>query len=93
MTPDEKKKQFEENIVKLAVQEYYKYVDGKGIERSEEDCAMFYDVYRMGIFAGINYATDQYVKSMEKFEQQKQGNERTNGIKETNLTNKGEKNE
>lgn len=68
----EKKKKFEENIVKLAVQEYYKYVDGKGITRSEKDCAMFYDVYRMGIFAGINYATDQYVKSIEKFEQQKQ---------------------
>lgn len=72
MTPDEKKKKFEENIVKLAVQEYYKYVDAKGITRSEEDCAMFYDVYRMGIFTGINYATDQYVKSMEQFEKQKQ---------------------
>ena len=72
MTPDEKKRKFEENIVKLAVQEYYKYVDGKGLVRSEEDSRMFYEVYRMGIFAGINYATDQYVKSMERFEQQKQ---------------------
>lgn len=72
MTPEEKKRKFEENIVKLAVQEYYKYVDAKGLVRSEEDSRMFYEVYRMGIFTGINYATDQYVKSMEKFEQQKQ---------------------
>ena len=78
MTPDEKKQKFEENIVKLAVQEYYKYVDGKGLKRSEEDCKLFYEVYRMGIFTGINYATDQYVKSMEKFEQQKQ-QEKKNG--------------
>ena len=51
MTPEEKKKKFEENIVKLAVEEYYKYVDGKGITRSEKDCAMFYEVYRMGILS------------------------------------------
>lgn len=71
MTPDEKKKQFEENIVTLAVQEYYKYVDGKGIVRSEEDCKMFYEVFRMGIYAGVEYATEQYIRSIKNFEEGK----------------------
>lgn len=71
MTPDEKKQKFEENIVKLAVQEYYKYVDGKGLERSEEDCKLFYEVYRMGVFAGVEFATEKYIQSIKNFEESK----------------------
>jgi hypothetical protein len=71
MTPDEKKQKFEENIVKLAVQEYYKYVDGKGLKRSEEDCKLFYEVYRMGVFAGVEFATEKYIQSIKNFEESK----------------------
>jgi hypothetical protein len=71
MTPEEKKKKFEENIVSLAVEEYYKYADGKGLVRSEADAKMFYEVYRMGIFAGVNYATNQYIQSLKNFEEKK----------------------
>jgi hypothetical protein len=72
MTPEEKKRQFEENIITLAVQEYYKYVDGKGLVRSEADSRMFYEVYRMGVYAGANYATNKYMNSIKRFEEQKQ---------------------
>jgi transposase-like protein len=75
MTQEEKKRQFEENIVTLAVQEYYKYVDEKKLVRSEEDSKMFYEVFRMGIYAGVNYATNQYIKSLKNFEEQKQQGE------------------
>jgi len=71
MTPEEKKRQFEENIITLAVQEYYQYVDEKKLVRSEADSKMFYEVYRMGIFAGVNYATNQYIKSLKNFEENK----------------------
>jgi hypothetical protein len=71
MTPEEKKKKFEENIVSLAVEEYYKYADGKGLVRSEADAKMFYEVYRMGIYAGVNFATNQYIQSLKNFEEKK----------------------
>jgi len=71
MTPDEKKRKFEENIVSLAVEEYYKYADGKGLVRSEADAKMFYEVYRMGIYAGVNFATNQYIQSLKNFEEKK----------------------
>jgi hypothetical protein len=71
MTPDEKKQKFEENIVKLAVQEYYRYVDEKKLVRSEADSRMFYEVYRMGIYAGVNFATNQYMQSLKNFEEKK----------------------
>lgn len=72
LTQDEKKKLFEDNIITLAVQEYYKYADGKKLVRSEADARMFYEVYRMGIYAGVNYATNQYMNSIRRFEEQKQ---------------------
>jgi len=71
MTPEEKKRQFEENIITLAVQEYYRYVDGKKLVRSEADSKMFYEVYRMGIISGVNYATNQYMQSLKNFEENK----------------------
>jgi hypothetical protein len=71
MTPEEKKRQFEENIITLAVQEYYQYVDEKKLVRSEADSKMFYEVYRMGIFAGVNYATNKYMQSLKNFEENK----------------------
>jgi hypothetical protein len=79
LTQEEKKRQFEENIITLAVQEYYKYVDGKGLVRSEADSRMFYEVYRMGVYAGVNYATNQYMNSIKRFEEQKQQEAKKDG--------------
>ena len=72
LTQEEKKRQFEENIITLAVQEYYQYADAMKLVRSEADSRMFYEVYRMGIYAGVNYATNQYMNSIKRFEEQKQ---------------------
>ena len=77
MTPEEKKWQFEENIITLAVQEYYQYADAKKLVRSEADSRMFYEVYRMGIFAGVNYATDKYIKSIQNYEKTRGQNDET----------------
>jgi hypothetical protein len=76
LTQEEKKRQFEENIITLAVQEYYQYADAKKLVRSEADSRMFYEVYRMGIYAGVNYATNQYMNSIKRFEEQKQQGEK-----------------
>ena len=78
MTPDEKKRKFEEDLIEIAVAEYYAYVDSKNkkkpmsVVRSQKDAEMFYDAMRLGVIRGINFATNQYIQSMERFEQQKQ---------------------
>jgi hypothetical protein len=68
MTPQEAKQAFEEEIVKYSVAEYYEYVDSKGLVRSEEDAKMFYEVYRKGVFAGMNYANNKFMESIKNFE-------------------------
>ena len=74
MTPDEKKKKFEEDIIEIAVAEYYAYVDQHNRTRKEADAKMFYDAMRLGIVRGINYATNQYMQSLKNFEEaQKDG--------------------
>jgi hypothetical protein len=68
MTPDEKKRKFEEDLIEVAVAEYYHWVDvHKGV-RSEKDARMFYDAMRLGVIRGINFATNQYINSLKKFE-------------------------
>jgi hypothetical protein len=48
MTPEEKKKrQFEEDIIEIAVAEYYAYVDQHNRTRKEADAKMFYDAMRL----------------------------------------------
>jgi hypothetical protein len=71
MTPDEKKRKFEEDIVEIAVAEYYAYVNEHKRERKEKDAKMFYDAMRLGVIRGINFATNQYMQSLKNFEEGK----------------------
>ena len=71
MTPEEKKRKFEEDIVEVAVAEYYAYVDEHKRERKEKDAKMFYDAMRLGVIRGINFATNQYMQSLKNFEEGK----------------------
>ena len=75
---EEKKRKFEEDIVEIAVAEYYAYVDEHKRERKEKDAKMFYDAMRLGVIRGINFATNQYMQSLKNFEEQKE-KEKKNG--------------
>ena len=68
---EEKKRKFEEDIIEVAVAEYYEYVDVHKRTRSEKDAKMFYDAMRLGIVRGINYATNQYMQLIKNFEEGK----------------------
>ena len=68
---EEKKRKFEEDIIEIAVTEYYQYVEEHKRTRSEKDAKMFYDAMRLGIVRGINYATNQYMQSIKNFEEGK----------------------
>ena len=82
MTPEQeaKKRKFEEDIVEMAVAEYYKFVDDcnkhrpKSKVRSEKEAEVFYYAIHLGVKYGINFATDQYMNSLKKFEEKKNGN-------------------
>ena len=69
---EEKKRKFEEDIIEVAVAEYYAYADEHKRERKEKDAKMFYDAMRLGVIRGINYATNQYMQSLKNFEEQKE---------------------
>ena len=71
---EEKKRKFEEDIIEVAVAEYYEYVDVHKRTRSEKDAKMFYDAMRLGIVRGINYATNQYMQTIKNFEEKKHEN-------------------
>lgn len=75
---EEKKRKFEEDIIEVAVAEYYEYVDVHKRTRSEKDAKMFYDAMRLGVIRGINFATNQYMQSLKNFEEQKE-KEKQNG--------------
>ena len=75
---EEKKRKFEEDIIEVAVAEYYEYVDVHKRARSEKDAKMFYDAMRLGVIRGINFATNQYMQSLKNFEEQKE-KEKQNG--------------
>jgi len=68
---EEKKRKFEEDIIEVAVAEYYEYVETHNRTRSEKDAKMFYDAMRLGIVRGVNFATNQYIESLRKFEEGK----------------------
>jgi hypothetical protein len=68
---EEKKRKFEEDIIEVAVAEYYEYVETHKRTRSEKDAKMFYDAMRLGIVRGINFATNQYMQSLKNFEEKK----------------------
>jgi hypothetical protein len=69
---EEKKRKFEEDIIEVAVAEYYQWVDAHKGVRSEKDARMFYDAMRLVVVRGINYATNQYMESLRKFEKEKE---------------------
>jgi hypothetical protein len=69
MTPDEKKRKFEEDLIEIAVAEYYQWVDVHKDVRSEKQARMFYDAMRLGVIRGINFATNQYMQSLKNFEE------------------------
>ena len=71
MTPEEKKRKFEEDLIEVAVAEYYHWVDVHKDVRSEKHARMFYDAMRLGVVRGINYATNQYMQSLKNFEEGK----------------------
>ena len=73
----EKKRKFEEDLIEVAIAEYYAWVDAKNkvspssVIRSEKDAKMFYDAMRLGVIRGINFATNQYIQSLKNFEEKK----------------------
>lgn len=77
MTPEEKKRQFEEDLIEVAIAEYYAYVAEKNkrnpssMIRTEKDAKMFYDAMRLGVIRGINFATNQYIQSLKNFEEKR----------------------
>ena len=71
---EEKKRKFEEDIIEVAVAEYYRYVDVHNRTRSKKDAKMFYDAMRLGVIRGINFATNQYMQSLKNFEESKHEN-------------------
>ena len=71
MTPEEKKRQFEEDLIEVAVAEYYQWVEVHQATRSEWNARMFYDAMRLGVIRGINFATNQYMQSLKNFEEAK----------------------
>ena len=77
MTPEEKKRKFEEDLIEVAIAEYYAWVNAKNkvnplsAVRSEKDAKMFYDAMRLGVIRGINFATNQYMQSLKNFEERK----------------------
>ena len=77
MTPEEKKRKFEEDLIEVAIAEYYAWVNAKNkanplsAVRSEKDAKMFYDAMRLGVIRGINFATNQYMQSLKNFEEGK----------------------
>lgn len=72
MTPEEKKRKFEQDLIEVAVAEYYHWVDVHKAVRSEAQARMFYDAMRLGVIRGINFATNQYMESLKKFNEKKQ---------------------
>lgn len=71
----DKKRKFEEDLIEVAVAEYYSYVDARKGVRSEKDARLFYDAMRLGVIRGINFATNQYMQSLKNFEEGKKNGE------------------
>ena len=70
-TIEEKKQRFEQDIIDMAVKEYYRYADTYKRERKETDAKMFYRAMRLGIIRGINYATNEVSRHNEELDKEK----------------------
>jgi len=73
-TLEEKKRKFEEDLIEVAVAEYYQWVEVHQATRSEWNARMFYDAMRLGVIRGINFATSQYMQSLKNFEEKNNEN-------------------
>jgi hypothetical protein len=84
MTEEEKKRKFEQDIQRMSIVEYYKYVDDcnkerpKSKVRSEKEAKVFWYAMRLGVHRGMAFMSHQYQQSITKFNEAKQkekGNE------------------
>ena len=77
MTEEDKKRKFEEEIQKMAIVEYYKYVDKcnakrpKSKVRSEKEAEVFWYAMDLGVKRGMNFMAHQYQQSITKFNEAK----------------------
>lgn len=69
---EEKKRQFEEAIIDMAVAEHHKYCMVYKRAKSEAEAKMFYTAMRLGITKGIEYATQEIKKHNEELDKEKQ---------------------
>ena len=80
MTEEEKKRKFEEDIQKMSIAEYYKYVDDcnkekpKSKVRSEKEARVFYYAMHLGVRRGMNFMAHQY--ELQQKEKQNETNDR-----------------
>ena len=81
MTPEEKKRKFEEAIIDMAVVEHHRYCMTFKRAKSEKDAHMFYTALKIGVDRGKNFMahqivsnTKQYEQSLKNFEEKKNGN-------------------
>lgn len=74
---EEKKRQFEEAIIDMAVAEHHKYCMVYKRAKSEAEAKMFYTAMRLGITKGIEYATKEIQAHNEQLDKEKKdGNNR-----------------
>ena len=77
---EEKKRKFEEDIVEMAVAEYYKFVDycnkrnPKSKVRSEKEAEVFYYAVHLGVRYGMNFMAQQYQELLFKQQEGKHEN-------------------
>ena len=81
MTEEEKKRKFEQDIQRMSIVEYYKYVDDcnkerpKSKVRSEKEAKVFWYAMRLGVHRGMAFMSHQYQQSITKFNEAKQQGE------------------
>ena len=67
---EEKKRQFEEAIIDMAVAEHHKYCMVYKRAKSEAEAKMFYTAMRLGVTKGIEYATKEIQKHNEQLDKE-----------------------
>jgi hypothetical protein len=70
MNQEEQKQKLEQDIIEVAVPNYYKYVDDTKGVRSEKDAKMFYYAFRLGIIRGIHFASTQIANYNEQLDKE-----------------------
>ena len=73
MTPEEKKRKFEEAIIDMAIAEHHKYCMVYKRPKSEAEAKMFYTAFKLGVTKGMQYATKQFMDYNKNLEEKKDG--------------------